>query len=121
MSKLIKNIIKEEIDNFEWIEDSLNNLEELEGLQLVKYLDEYFKSKNSRFESVVDDGYYLVQDDTGFYVTIRTDELYNLEVLDNYLKKSISRMENRGGSHGDTILEYKELYSVLSPLFKDIE
>lgn len=120
MNKLIRNIIKEEIDNFEWIEDSLNNLEELEGHQLVKYLDEYLKSKDSRFESVVDDDYYLIQDNTGFYVTIRKDELYNLEVLNNYLKKSISRMEGRS-SHEDTLLEYKELYSLLSPLFKDVE
>ena len=120
MKDLIRKILKESEDEFDWV-PKFTNPNTLFDTNLVDFLNQYFKDGGYNYQSEYEDDYYRIDDDRGTYETIRDDKTFSLDSLKKALLNSITRMESRserGEVDYETIQEYQELYQALEPLFK---
>jgi hypothetical protein len=122
MSKLIRRIIKEAIDEFDWV-PKFTDPNTLVDTNLVDFLSRYFKNGGYNYQSEYEDNYYRIYDNTGNYVTIKDDIGFSLDNLKNSILHSITRMKVKarlglGEDYNLTIQEYQLLYQALEPLFK---
>jgi hypothetical protein len=118
MNKLIRRIIKEEIDEFDWVE----SIEEPNFFTLV---DQLFKNKYPKYKiELIDDGTSMdidITDDTGIYYTIPKN-IFSEEVLRNHLRHTIKRLSrNKKGEYNEVGNDYIRLAKALEPLIGPID
>jgi hypothetical protein len=109
MSKLIRRIIKESIEEFDWIDvdDSGDTL-----YSVIKYL---LEKQGGKYWMENDDGAIKLWDDTGYYFSIDEPD-FTIEAIRESLHNSISNI-----NLGDEIHEeYLELTKVLEPIIGSI-
>jgi hypothetical protein len=114
MSKLIRRIIKESIDEFDWVDTNTSNLS---GQRLYDMMTELFNLNNSMYQvKQFRSGIIDISDDSGVYLE------YNMEdfTVDG-LRKDLSATINGYNLHPETRLEYSELAKALGPIIGTME
>jgi hypothetical protein len=105
MSKLIRRIIKEEINEFDWVDvdDSGDTL-----YSVIKYL---LEKQGGKYWMENDDGAIKLWDDTGYYFSIDEPD-FTIEAIRESLHNGISNINLDDEIHE----EYLELVKVLEPI-----
>ena len=114
MSKLIRRIIKESIDEFDWVDTSTSNLS---GQRLYNMIQELFNLNNSMYQIKQFPGDIIdISDDSGVYLG------YNMEhfTIDR-IREDLSDTINDYNIHPEIRLEYSELAKVLEPIIGTME
>ncbi len=114
MSKLIRRIIKESIDEFDWVDTSTSNLS---GKRLYDMMSELFNLNNSMYQvKQFSSGTVEISDNTGVYLEY-TIEYFTVDGL----RKDLSATINDYNIHPETRLEYSELAKALAPIIGTME
>jgi hypothetical protein len=114
MSKLIRKIIKEAIDEFDWVDTSTSNLS---GQKLADMIQELFNLNNSMYQIKQFPGDIIdISDDSGVYLG------YNMErfTIDR-IREDLSDTINDYNIHPEIRLEYSELAKALEPIIGTME
>ena len=114
MSKLIRRIIKEAIDEFDWVDTSTSNLS---GKRLYDMMTELFNLNNSMYQIKQFPGDIIyISDDSGVYLG------YSMErfTIDR-IREDLSDTINDYNIHPEIRLEYSELAKALEPIIGTME
>jgi predicted kinase len=114
MSKLIRRIIKESIDEFDWVDTNTSNLS---GKRLYDMMTELFNLNNSMYQIKQSrSGIIDISDDSGVYLE------YNMEdfTIDR-IREDLTAIINDYNIHPETRLEYSELAKALEPIIGTME
>jgi hypothetical protein len=112
-----------ESDEFDWV-PKFTDPNKLKNMDLVNFLNQYFKNAGYDYRSEYDDDYYIIYDNSGHYESIEDSKPFTLNRLKKTILISIADMKLKRASRSDTehwdetIQEYQELYQALESLFK---
>ena len=114
MSKLIRRIIKESIDEFDWVDLNLN-LKNLYGQRLFDTIDNLFKVTNNRYriEKVNETKDIEINDNTGTYYNYKLTD-FTIEQLRTDFKDTFDRPTERLSP--EVRQEYRDLAIALEPI-----
>jgi hypothetical protein len=114
MSKLIRRIIKESIDEFDWVDTSTSNLS---GKRLYDMMTELFNLNNSMYQvKQFRSGTVDISDDIGVYLEY-TIEYFTIDRI----REDLSDTINDYNIHPKIRLEYSELAKALEPIIGTME
>jgi hypothetical protein len=116
MSKLIRRIIKESIDEFDWVDVSTSNLS---GQRLADAMAELFKIQNNIYwVENTDLGSVEIWDSAGYYLE------YNLEdfTIDRVREDLATNIDSYNLGSWDTVRsDYSHLAKALAPIIGPME
>ena len=111
MSKLIRRIIKEAIDEFDWVDTNTSNLS---GQRLYDMMTELFNLNNSIYQiKQFPGGIIYISDDTGVYLGYNMEHFTIDRIREDLTAIIIDYNEIR--------LEYSELAKALEPIIGTME
>jgi hypothetical protein len=112
MSKLIRRIIKESIDEFDWVDTSTSNLS---GQRLYNMIQELFNLNNSMYQiKQFPGGIIDISDDSGVYLGYNMEH-FTIDRIREDLSDAINHI------HPEIRLEYSELAKALEPIIGTME
>jgi hypothetical protein len=112
-SKLIRKIIKESIDEFDWVDTNINN----SGQGLFNLIRDFLKTETyGKYWLKTPQGSYIeLSDETGIYYTYNSMEDFTIENIVTDFKRTLSYYND---SH--IAQEYQELAEILEPIIGPI-
>ena len=122
MSKLIRRIIKESIDEFDWVDTSTSNLS---GKRLYDMMTELFNLNNSMYQiKQFRSGTVEISDNTGVYLEYTIEhnpEFFPVYFTVDGLRKDLSATINDYNIGPSVRMDYSNLARALEPIIGTME